>query len=144
MKQRRTGHFFLLVNTFLPLIVGTCFYLLFRPDTYVTHWARALFPVLKNLDYTLLPGFLFLICNSFFCDMLWAYSLTFVLFSIVPEPKRLFPIWLIVFLFSFLWELGQLFGIFPGTADVFDVLFQSLSSLVAILLIKTYKKETPT
>ncbi len=125
----------ILLNFILPISIGTLIYLLFRPlHLTVFHWvstiglyssvikARALF----DIGY-LIPGWvIYSLPNG-----LWAYSFMFFMSFIWGDVNSLGKILFIV-LVAFLSvgsELGQLFGLIPGTFCLADVVTYAIGLL---------------
>lgn len=129
---------FYICNLFLPLIIGTTIYLLFRPDTYIsvvfyklTNWT----PISWNPDNLFFREFL-LFLKNYSCDLLWAYALSIALW--IFHTHRLLSLALIFIeciIFEMLIEFLQYKTLISGTFDIWDIILESVSSIVAIIVI---------
>lgn len=109
---------FILFHVFLPLLVGSLIYLIFRSDA-ISHSSTPNFLLFSILIYSLPDG----------C---WLYALLCSLLFIWKNQKDYwFQFWIIlVFISSIGTEIFQLQNIIPGTFDLFDILFYSLAFIL--------------
>lgn len=136
----------LFLHFILPISFGALIYILFRPmQIIVFQWinllgfesqllkARALFDISNHLpDWVVysLPG------------GLWAYSFMFLISFIWGDEQRLgkkvFTI--IVIILALGSELGQLFGVVPGTFCVADIVAYTIGLLLGYIYGSNYPK----
>lgn len=122
------------INIFLPLAVGLCIYLLFYNGTYL----NSMFGIELNFKAN---SFLDIFIKSWTCDILWAYSLTYSLYFVLYAFKNriLFSAILSICIATG-FELLQLFGSVRGTFDIFDIVFECMSIVIAFIVIKRREK----
>ena len=65
-----------LLNIMIPLVIGLAFYIIFRPESYVSVFFRTIFPV--SLPSYAISGFI----NCYLADLLWSYSTAFAILFI--------------------------------------------------------------
>lgn len=127
MKFRRA--LFWILNIVLPLCIGLCVYLWFRPDTYVSRFLLRFLPIRP-------PQLSCAFLRNHLCDMLWAYALCFCIVFILGHSRKNAAAALVICVgFSFLMELIQKKSVFPGTFDPLDVVLSSVSAILALLFI---------
>lgn len=134
---------FYLWNILVPILLGTAYYSLFCPDTFVTQWICSLLRLewkpLLLLDASVWWG---MILDGYFCDVLWAWALTFVLSWILgTEKKGLFLTGTIAMGFESVMELLQLTPLVAGVFDVRDIVVECMATFIAILILKNTKLE---
>lgn len=132
MKDKTKYRILYAFNIIVPIIAGTFFYLLFRPDAVVTKAVYGLFDIENAAEVFTVP-----FINSFLCDILWAYSLTYAVNAVLNEKAVTTAC--ICIMVETATEFLQLAGIFYGTFDVLDILFESASTLFALFTIKIIK-----
>ena len=125
------------VNIIIPLIVGFMIYFIFRPNAYIIQPIYTLFGIkARSVDGN---NMFWKFVNNYACDILWSYSLTFVSIFLLRNMKRC--IWigvLVCVLFETMVESLQLIPAFPGTFDVFDMLAELITTLLAALIIHIF------
>lgn len=117
----------ILLNIFIPLILGSLIYYLFCPE--VIFVKNSVFSIPKNPFITL--------ARNYVMDMLWAYSLTFAIFLILDNWMKTF---IIASLFTIIIEFLQLTSLIQGTFDIVDIIAMLYSICLAILVIEHYHK----
>ena len=130
---------FLFFNTFFPLLIGFAIYLFCYQNTYIN-------TTVENILGFSLPYFYF--DNAFYrfstcwaCDTLWAYSLTFALFSCFKNFNKSWLITCVLsILFSLIIELLQLTNIINGTFDIWDIIMEFSAIIIAVIILKKEKK----
>ena len=136
MKKSHTG--FWLLNILLPLLLGTAFYLLFRPETHIAVFLRSVIRIGKwdpPASGTVVHP-LYLLASSFLCDILWAYALTFCVRLILHDAKSHMTLtFLICVCFELLMELLQKTRLLNGTFDTLDILLEASATVLALLII---------
>lgn len=122
--SRSNSILFILFHIFLPLLVGSLIYLIFRSGT-VSQSSTPNFLFFSILIYSLPDG----------C---WLYALLCsLLFIWKNKADYWFQFWIIlVFISSIGTEIFQLQNIIFGTFDLFDILFYSLSFILFIIINK--------
>ncbi len=131
---------FYLLNTIVPIILGLLVYIVFRRDSYIVRFI---------LNYINLPVFSVTIPNetllaflkNYCSDILWSYSLTFAVAHFLPYSKK--SLVLVFFLcgsFETIIELLQKTTLFQGTFDIYDIIFEVLSTAFALYIIYKIKK----
>ena len=117
-----------------PLILGGTIYICFCPDVWFVKCLNQSFGIQWNGLTNRNPVVSFL--RNYFLDFLWAYSLTNTLFCIISdrEWKPIGPNLLTLFLGTALEEL-QLIGLALGTADVWDIITETLGAIVSSITI---------
>lgn len=115
---------FILFHVFLPILVGSLIYLIFRSDA-ISQSATPNFLFFSILIYSLPDG----------C---WLYALSSSLLLIWKnQTDYWFQFWIIlVFISSIATEIFQLQNIIPGTFDLFDILCYSLAFILFIIINK--------
>ena len=126
------------LNILIPLTSGALIYLYFRPETYLSTFLSKLFGV--HFEKTNISGS---VIRYFLCyylsDILWAYSLTFVLSLLIGYSKTALIITgATAFLFEIGVELLQKFEIIKGTFDIYDFLTESIATISALIFISLY------
>ena len=136
-RKSKNWILFRVVNILVPLLAGMVLYTILTDDTYVSQWIRRTFAQENSSVLSTRAGFL-RFCRNHLCDMCWSYSLVFCIAWILGQGR----VWLTVSvsvcaLFSTLMELVQLSAAFPGTFDVWDILLEIVSCLIAGMVIYT-------
>ncbi len=135
MKKR----FFYIILCSLSLCAGGFIYIIFRPDTIVTHTIHGFFPFLENASNSYsnsVPDFF----KYYFPDFLWAFSFFCGLNAIFDSPKTLYKNCLAVLALGVFWELGQFLGLFSGTGDLADVLMYLVAVIAVVFVEKIHQK----
>lgn len=120
---------FCLINILLSLIIGGIIYYLDGNGTYI---GNLLYCVLgyHNINFTI-PS----IFRNWGCDFLWAYAFSFaMLMSLYSSEAPYKKTFLVVFFCTILLEGTQKFFCYYATFDWFDIVFQILASVIALLI----------
>ncbi len=140
IKKKRKLDLFYMGNICTALLVGSIFYLLFRPTTYISLAFYELFN-LEWHDIFFLPEVLKEILCNFIPDILWAYALTFSVCFIFSDDNNNFILLAIVCVaFEILIESLQGFGVITGTFDPIDIFLELCSTALALMNIKKHKE----
>lgn len=144
---RRTtagGIVFCWLNIILPIVFGTVFYLLFRPDTYISKFFYHILqvqPVTPIWMQKLPEGLRIAFCN-FIPDILWAYALTFTITLLWNGALINSAVsFSICVFFEIMIEVCQKVGIIAGTFDWLDILFEICATVFAALIITIMKEK---
>ena len=122
------------------LCIGGGLYVIFRPNTYVTDFARNLLPVSEAL-FSKLESINCDFIKYYLPDFVWAFSLNCGLNAIFNTKKAVFINGGVVFGIGALWELAQYVGITSGTGDLIDAAMYTLAVLTILILeLIGYKK----
>lgn len=121
-----------LVNVVGPLLIGAFIYIMLVPSAWVSKLIYSFVGTNLNLEITVEPGS-FITC--YMADCLWAYALFFLLGAIQIECfKDLIVVLSECFLFEIIIETLQLMGVFSGTFDGVDIIFEILSTVFAYII----------
>lgn len=134
-KNKRIFYFF---NIFIPLLIGTCIYALFRPDTYIARCFNSLCQTSLSWDFQFVTDYIFL--RYFACDMLWAYAL-YVAIAVFVEKQKLALTGGLSLGLCILVEVMQRIGIFNGTGDIWDVFFEGMAIMIAVVVLAIYERK---
>lgn len=136
-KLKRTV--FYTLNITVPLVAGFYIYLVFRPDSYIVKAVQPLGIGFRNNYPDFHPFFRFI--RNFIPDILWAYSMSFAVFAVLapPESRTAVPA-AICICFGILVEFFQKIGLFHGTFDLLDILFEAAAILLSTLIIKKERR----
>lgn len=123
-----------------PLVVGLVVYLLFRPTAIVSQAIYGIFNITPPCIKT--PNNLFwILIKYYFCDLLWAFSLTALVKLILGKGKLQSIIALLIGISGGLFvELFQLWGLIPGTFDVLDLLVETIGTILSLIITITYSR----
>ena len=134
--QNRKNLLFYLCNIMVPLVLGFILYVIFRRDTYISKFVCRYIDI-KRFDTDEIPSsFATKFIRYYACDILWAYSLTFVCYWFSFGKNRYMFSIILCGCFEILIEMLQRFHLFPGTFDFWDILFEFITTLVALWIIK--------
>ena len=132
--MKKNGYY--LLNIGVPLVLGFALYVLFRRDTYISRITFQCFsvkiPDTDSCSSSVVMNFI----RYYACDILWAYSLTFVCYYFSFGNHRYLFSGIICGSFEILIEMFQRYQLFPGTFDFFDILAEFITTLVALWIIK--------
>ena len=124
----------------VPLIVGLAVYLIFKPSAFVSKWLYDLFGWRQPWVHTPLSPF-WIFIRFYLCDLLWALSLTAVSQLILGTGrKQVIVSFLICVLTGTAVELLQHHGIIPGTFDIWDLIVESIGSVLSIIITTTHTR----
>jgi|JI9StandDraft_2_1071091.scaffolds.fasta_scaffold10561_7 hypothetical protein len=115
---------FILFHVFLPLLVGSLIYLIFRLEA-VSQSSTPNFLIFSTLIYSL-P------------DSCWLYAMLSSLLLIWKnQADYWFQFWIVLtFICAIGTEIFQSQNIIPGTFDLFDIIFYSLAFILFIIINK--------
>ncbi len=131
---------FWLTNIFIPLVIGSLIYCIFKPESYVS---MMLYGVFNCSSFAIEPNFFTNILKNYFCDICWSYSLVFSCALILKKERYCLYISMIINVFLVLFiETCQLTSLISGTFDWNDIILQCLSGLFAAWIIKINKRST--
>ena len=137
MKKQLIFYF----NITTSLILGLLIYLIYRPESIITHlFLKMNVDLVKPSDISLFSKFL---CN-YGGDILWAYALSFFVAYFYIEnangwKKTLF----LCILIEVCFELLQLFNnIINWTFDIIDIIFEIATSIIIVFLLD-FTKDSP-
>lgn len=134
MKNR-----FLVVHCLVSLFLGIIFYCLYDNTTVVTSAFYSMIGV-ENHILDINSPILYYI-RLYGLDLIWAYSMWFgVALACFGFNERIIISTIITIACGTFLEILQLFNIIYGTADIFDVLSESLGVVIAILIYKKMKE----
>jgi hypothetical protein len=137
--MKKEGRFWTF-NIACPILMGFILYVLFRPDT---HISKLVYTYI-GIEYTGIPIFNVFtsFIKNFACDILWAYSLTFTVSLLLGQGKKQFKFSFVVCaFFEILMELLQMTQLIGGTFDILDILFEIMTTAIALLIIIKYRKK---
>lgn len=136
----RNSRLFYFLNIIIPLAIGLILYLSLRKDSYVSLLANTIIH-LPNIPEQKLPTGLVAFLRNFASDILWAYALTFAVECVLGYNKKSLLLHILICVcFVVLIELVQKIGIFNGTFDLLDILFEGFSICLAIQIIKKHEE----
>lgn len=130
-----------IANIFIPLLLGTVIYFVFRPDTYISiYLSQAFHSIGWNMQSVYgsgNPAAAFL--QNFGCDILWAYALVFAVHYFAAKPdnhanpaQSLVPVFVLCLIFDIIIEILQYMSIISGTFDVMDVIVEVAATFAAV------------
>lgn len=128
---------YLVLNAAIPIAIGAILYYLFDPTVYFVQWIDEVTGVGCHINIQS-NSFISIIRNHIF-DAVWSYSLVFVLFGFIKLKNRILVSVLSAFTLGILLEVLQL--VFPGTFDVFDIIAELISAVLAGILIKHWRQK---
>lgn len=134
---------FFLLNILVPILIGTTYYILFCPDTFVTKW------LFETMHLTAKPILLLdtslwwaELLDGYLCDFLWAWSLTFLLVLILGTKKSSLLVACVIAMgFEIIMESLQMTSYVAGVFDIFDIVVECMATCVAILILIFTKLE---
>lgn len=134
------------IHVIIPILFGGLIYISFRSKSLnMFNWFESIgvldnILMIRNGFYELkesIPKWLYFS----FPDALWVYSFTSALLLSGNEIKSLKHWLLIPFILGPFLELLQLINLFPGTFDLIDLIFTSLSYILSILIFNYKNKK---
>lgn len=129
---------FTALNILVPLIVGLIVYFAVQKNTHLEKIFVDVFAV--NFTSLVWSGWTYTFVICWLCDILWSYSLTFSLWSVLCSWKNAVLISTgLAFVAGIVFEMFQLFGIIGGTFDVFDIFWELIAAISAAIVIKRRK-----
>lgn len=131
---------FFAANIALSLLAGSFFYIIFVPESYLSVFFSRIVSFFLPLCITA-PLVLPKLIRNYCGDIIWAYALTFSIYSLLGHTAhRIQKTLLIVLSFELAIEILQLLSFFHCTFDFFDFIFEAIISFIAILIIKKYEE----
>lgn len=126
-----------LLGALISLGVGAVLYGVYRQDTHIGGILRLVFRKEMPIDQPLAA-----FAAWYFPDYLWMFSLSCCLFAILsPEGESPVISSVIALSSGVIWELFQLFGVVPGTADLWDIFLYIMAVLSTVMITVFTKKE---
>ena len=131
-------------NIIIPIFLGAVIYYVIAPEVIFVKYIDDFMGIgfhIKNLDTA---NVVIRLIRYYLLDMLWAYSLVFSVFFVLGNNKAdLLKSFIVAFTFSTIMEVLQFTPASRGTFDMFDIVFEFLSEVVAVFIIKkhTIKEE---
>ena len=121
------------------LTLGCVFYVLFRPDSYVS----AMFDKMPLIAFTreACEPYSCDFLNSYFLDYLWGVAFSCAFCAVFGDDSSLSVNLTVPFLCGCGWEILQWIGAVNGTGDIFDVIMYFLAALTAYILNKKEKRK---
>ena len=135
--MRRHNKVLILLNFTVPLFVGAIIYYFLSPDVIFVKVIDEIIGERVNFTSLLENNFVVKFVRFYLLDMLWGYALVFALYFILGDnTAKLKRIFFIAFVFSTSMEILQLTPLAEGTFDFADILFEFLSEVFAVFIIK--------
>ena len=131
---------FEVVNVVFPLLAGGFIYLYFYQNVV---FARVIGGIIGdiNIQQNVPLSISEKVIRNYFADAFWSYALAMSVSYIYGyEIRYVRRVLLISIGFSVICELLQLFRVFEGTFDVLDIVTEIAAIIVAVLIIKRYKR----
>lgn len=144
MKIKNELIFRYFFNVIVPLVLGILIYIFVRPDTYISQCFYRVLNVLgqSSKRYVLLPRWIRILIGGYGADILWAYALTYAVFSALQDvTNSLLPVIMICVLFEAGIEFMQMFPAVSGTFDWWDIILEICATAIASLIIKKHREE---
>ncbi len=139
MDIRNRRRLFYAFNIIVPLAMGFFFYIRFRHDSYISE-AVGRFIVLPE-GPGLLPQRMISFIVDFGSDILWAYSLAFSVMAVLSYSRSaLRTAFVTCVSLGILTEVLQKADVFHGTFDLWDIVFEVLSVIMALIIIKLFEE----
>ena len=132
--------YFLLFNCLAGLMLGFVFYLLFDNTTVVT---KVIYELLGYDKPILISDNVIIgVIRSYGLDFIWSYSMWFgvMLCSFGFKNKVAIAV-IVTIICGIVIELMQCIGLFQGTADLLDVLFEAAGTFAAVGVSELYMKK---
>ena len=123
-------------------MLGLSYYLLFRPDAGITRFVCATTGYTSPINDIVRDGLLYRLINGYFADFLWAFALTLVLnFIMILDERDVRHAFMLSLVADVLMELFQAVGVMNGTFDVWDIIVQVFSTIIAQMVVyRTLKR----
>lgn len=138
MKKRKE----IILNIFIPIIIGTIIYILLSPNAYITKLFWGIINEgnpLSKINIMEMPIIVRWI-RYYLCDILWAYALTYSIVCILWNGSVCSAVnaCVVSVIFIMVVEISQITNYISGTFDYFDLIFQIVTSFFAGIIY--YKK----
>ena len=143
-KDKNGLSLFILGNIFIPLVFGGVFYVFFRTESYISVFILGLTRKSEEISTSLkkINHYLPLFFRNHFCDILWAYALTFSCYLAAScQGKDLIRIMIYAVLFEIMVELLQLSAGFPGTFDPLDMILEFMATAMGTVILFLWKNK---
>lgn len=128
---------FLMCNIVIPIVIGIAIYYFISPEVDFIKYLNSIVSINQYAAVFNRDNILFKFIRCYFLDMLWAYSLTFMLWTILGnKTAKLTAIVILATVFVMIMESLQLIPFIHGTFDVLDILVEILAELIAVYIIK--------
>lgn len=139
-KNTRNPSMFYALNVVVPVFVGALLYLLFRRDSFLSETVYTYISV-PEISVSAMPPWVITFLRNFASDVLWAYALLFSVSAVLRySRKRLLASILICICFAIIIEALQKVGVFSGTFDVLDIVFEILAIGFGAIIIFLYEE----
>lgn len=126
----------MILHILCPIAVGGLIYYLVAPDIFFIKKARTLIDVTCNMYMFPTDNALLRLVRNYLPDMMWGYSLVFMLFCIIGNNAAdIWKVFCVAFSFSVVMETIQKTPFVHGTFDVFDIFVEFLAETLAVCII---------
>lgn len=130
---------FIVFNVFIPLLIGAVLYYVLCPDVSFVVLIDQSLGIKRTAIHKM--GVITRIVRNYFFDILWAYSLTCMLFVIWGyDRKAVKYTFILAGLLCISLELLQGTGLVKGTFDIIDIMVEILTVFVALIIWYVYVK----
>lgn len=132
----------LVINIFIPIIVGAIIYYLISPEVIFVKQIDATMNVDFHISGLSTENIIIQFMRNHFLDMLWGYALIFALFFVLGNNTAvIWKTFLIAFSFSAIMEILQITPIVKGTFDVWDIVALFVAEVIAVFIINNFTAE---
>jgi hypothetical protein len=129
----------IMINIFLPLLIGAIIYYLISPEVIFVKQIDSFFGSGLHVPNAATGNLIVKIMRNYLLDMMWGYALFFTLFYLLGNnAANLGKTFLIAVPFLVTVEMLQLTPIAKGTFDVCDILVECLAGIIAAFIIKKH------
>ncbi len=118
-------------------MAGGVIYYLFSPSSIFVRFIDGL--IGSSFHLKLESGSIVLLVRCYLPDALWAYSCTIILLFAMSPRRYLIAITVILSFIVFM-ELIQIIPGVPGTFDLLDILWETVASVIAIIVYLVKRK----
>lgn len=132
--NRKKKILYIIVNIFLPLLLGAILYFLFCPSVWFVKVFYSVLEVNVNIDLNILDRVFVRFLRNYLFDFLWAYALTSSVRLFVTKREHAFLCVLVAVCLGSVMELFQLWNLAYGTFDFWDIAIECLGSITAIVI----------
>ena len=128
---------FLIINAFMPIVLGGLVYYLISPDVIFVRKIDAFLGWDRHSNNIMASSMMMKFVRNYMLDMMWAYALVFTLFFIMGnKTAELLKILMIATVFSAGIEILQLTSVVRGTFDILDIIAEFFAEIAAGFIIK--------
>lgn len=126
-----------------PIAAGALIYCLAAPDVIFIKKTENFMGWTVHMRLFPTDSILLRLIRNYLPDMMWGYSLFFVLFWIIGNNvASIWKVFWMAFPFSAVMEMMQKVSSVPGTFDVFDIAVEFMAEIIAACIIyKLYSRE---